>query len=291
MNSRNNKPNFLIVGASKSGTTSLIKYLGQHPDVFIPKKIEEPRFFVKSIIEKIHRVDPLYTGISKSSVLDKKKYFDLFKTQKVYKCYGENSIHYLNHPEIAIKNIKKHIGDIPIIIILRNPIDRLVSNWQFIASDIFPLEKSLDLESQRKKWKYNSFWFYKEQSLYYKKVKQYLDNFERVKIILFEDFISDPGKTMRECTDFLKIDPYLFDTKIVFNKTKENYFLDSKFITAIENPIIYLLFMRIEKYLNLPKKSKKTIIIQKKKIYKLFEEDISKMEKLIGKKLSVWNFN
>ena len=37
-------PNFLVIGAYKSGTTSLHRYLRQHPDVYMPKK-KEPNFF------------------------------------------------------------------------------------------------------------------------------------------------------------------------------------------------------------------------------------------------------
>ena len=38
-------PNFLIVGAAKSGTTSLYRYLQDHPEVFMPE-MKEPDFFV-----------------------------------------------------------------------------------------------------------------------------------------------------------------------------------------------------------------------------------------------------
>ena len=49
-------PNFLIVGAAKSGTSSLHNYLRKHHDVFMPNyihsiKVKEPRFFVKNSIE------------------------------------------------------------------------------------------------------------------------------------------------------------------------------------------------------------------------------------------------
>ena len=43
------KPNFLIVGAAKSGTTALAEYLRQHPDIYIPE-IKEPRYFISEII-------------------------------------------------------------------------------------------------------------------------------------------------------------------------------------------------------------------------------------------------
>ena len=38
------RPNFLIIGAMKSATTSLYTYLKQHPDIFMPS-IKEPMFF------------------------------------------------------------------------------------------------------------------------------------------------------------------------------------------------------------------------------------------------------
>ena len=49
-------PNFLIVGAAKSGTSSLHNFLRKHHDVFMPNyihnvKVKEPRFFVKNSIE------------------------------------------------------------------------------------------------------------------------------------------------------------------------------------------------------------------------------------------------
>ena len=39
-------PNFLVVGAAKAGTTSLYGYLGSHPQVFMPRTVKEPLYFV-----------------------------------------------------------------------------------------------------------------------------------------------------------------------------------------------------------------------------------------------------
>jgi len=76
-----NKPNLLIVGAAKSGTTSLVKYLNQHPDIYFhPNK--ELRFFVRDSINNISKKDPLYKGIHKQSILDKDKYFTILNNRK-----------------------------------------------------------------------------------------------------------------------------------------------------------------------------------------------------------------
>ena len=58
---QNKLPNFLIIGAARSGTSSLHNYLNQHPDIFLPSyredgmKVKEPRFFVKEVVkQRVH---------------------------------------------------------------------------------------------------------------------------------------------------------------------------------------------------------------------------------------------
>ena len=61
---KNKLQNFLIVGAAKSGTSSLHNYLNQHHQVFMPSynkegmKVKEPRFLIKDLVQ--HR---LHNGI------------------------------------------------------------------------------------------------------------------------------------------------------------------------------------------------------------------------------------
>ncbi len=45
-------PNFLILGATKSGTTSLHHYMKQHPDVFLPEEKEIQFFIDDQLYEK-----------------------------------------------------------------------------------------------------------------------------------------------------------------------------------------------------------------------------------------------
>ena len=55
---RDKLPNFLIVGAAKSGTSSLHNYLSQHPDIYMPSydkkgmKVKEPRFLIKDLVQE-----------------------------------------------------------------------------------------------------------------------------------------------------------------------------------------------------------------------------------------------
>jgi len=59
---REKLPNFFIVGAAKSGTTSLYHHLCQHPDIFM-SPAKEPGYFSR---EKVLRINyfPLYPNLS-----------------------------------------------------------------------------------------------------------------------------------------------------------------------------------------------------------------------------------
>ena len=46
MQMKNPTPNFVIIGAQKSGTTSLYEYLRAHPDVFMSSPLKEPGYFL-----------------------------------------------------------------------------------------------------------------------------------------------------------------------------------------------------------------------------------------------------
>ena len=196
------KPNLLIVGAAKSGTTSLHNYLNQHNDVFMcnPK---EPHFLINNEIG-IQRI-PI--GISNKIAYEK-----LFLEGEGLKYRGESSVMYLMYPEIVIPKIKEHLGsEVKIVIMLRNPVERAYSGYQHvkrynIKEDILEFRDAWDVSEQR--------YFsnpdmtpasrYKELGLYYNQVKSYLENFN-THIIIYEDYKLDFQNEMNKVFDFLEI--------------------------------------------------------------------------------------
>jgi hypothetical protein len=288
------RPNFLIVGAAKAGTTSAAKYLNEHPDIFIPEK-KELRFFVRDVIQKINPKDPLLSGIYKQSTFDEKKYFEIFQVQS--KLSGEASVHYLYHFEEAIPQIKKYVGDIPIIIFLRNPVKRAISNIKFLKNTHqSSAEKELSRENEKIKKGFNSFWYYKSLGLYSKQVEAYLNNFSKVKIILFEDFIKSPQQEINKLYDFLEVAPYSLEEFYVHNKAKKKnrifkFFVESGIIdfgkrivgqkgTAI---IRNNFSSKITEEVKLSIKPE-TI----KSLEQYYKEDINCLETITGIDLSIW---
>ena len=87
-------PNFLIVGAAKSGTSSLHNYLNQHPDVFMPTyieglKVKEPRFLISKMVK-----DRLHAGVWTFD-----EYKKLIKEASNYTAGGEATVLYLYYYE------------------------------------------------------------------------------------------------------------------------------------------------------------------------------------------------
>lgn len=286
----NIKPNFLIVGAAKAGTTSFAKYLNQHPDIFIPEN-KELRYFISDTIRKINRKDPQLKEILLSSVLDKQEYYKIFNVTNKYA--GEASVHYLYHYEETTEKVLNEIGDVPIFIILRNPVERAISNWGYTMHEFNSFERSIELEPERKTRNYNSFWFYKGMGEYYAPVKHYMDSFTNVKIILFDDFIDDADLVVADSFKFLGLPEMNFvDTSKIHNI---NYsYLPRKSIQRVLcNCEFTRYFLRVLKTVHLEKlffteKTKNVSTSTKEILLEHYISDINKLESIIDRDLSKW---
>ena len=202
---RNNLPNFLIVGAAKSGTSSLHNYLNQHPEVFMPSynkevmKVKEPRFLIKDLVQ--HR---LHNG-----VWNWEEYKSLFNEVKDEISIGESTVLYLYYYKHAIDNIKKYLGEnVKIIIMLRNPTDRAYSAFQHVSrgfNEQNSFEEALKIEKGRmdKESSLTPMVMYKEMGLYHDMVRAYKENFKNVHIIFYEDFRDDTEGEIKKIFKFL----------------------------------------------------------------------------------------
>ena len=208
----NNKlPNLLIVGAAKSGTTSLHHYLNQHPDVFMSSH-KEPHFLINSEIGN----NRIPNGIS-----DFAKYKMLFNDGQVQKYRGESSVMYLSFPEIVIPNIKFFLGeDVKIIIMLRNPIDRAFSGYQHVKRynkmENYTFKEAIE-KSEKRYFENNNITpasRYLHIGLYYKFVHKFKSKFkDNVHIIIYDDFINKTSYELSCLFDFLGLKKYIIDLK------------------------------------------------------------------------------
>ncbi len=307
-------PNFFIVGAAKSGTTSLYEYLKLHPEVYMaPIKethhfstdIDNTKFrpnYARSLNKDLSKwlEGDLSEGIFHAFVSDWNQYVQLFKNVKGEKAIGEVTNSYL-YSSSAAKNIKAKFPDAKIIMMLRNPADRAFSHYlmdlriDYETEDFMSAVKK-DMARDPKGWGISN--MYIEIGQYYEQVKRFMDVFpkEQLRIYLFDDFVKNPEATMKDIFCFLGVSE---TTSIDFSKKYNPSFIPKNRLVSKLNTQ-----KRVKDWLKsvLPKsvksKFKKTFYTDKdlpklkpderKFLQGIFREDIRKLSQLIGRDLTKW---
>ncbi|HYV91929.1 MAG TPA: sulfotransferase domain-containing protein [Chitinophagales bacterium] len=287
-------PNFLLVGAGKSATRSLYNYMIQHPDVFMPK-LKEPQFFVANEVK----------GRIQKWVEDFDHYKKLFATAHGKKAIGEASVMYLFFYQEAIKNIKKYLGDeVKIMLILRNPVDRAYSAYNFVhvnnPDEKFSFEEALEKEDERWKNRATLFMQYKRMGLYADAVKAYQDNFKQVHIMWYDELRKDPATVLKGVFDFLGITS---DVEIDYTrqwnkggKKWKNPLLRWLFMSDNVFKNTYKVFFRKRKGVrtnefftkNFMEKTEPMNPDTRKMLIEYFRSDILKLQQITGRDLTSW---
>jgi len=299
---KNRLPNFLIVGAAKSGTSSLHQYLLQHPDIFMSTfnkegvSVKEPQFLIKSKVEK-----RLHFGI-----WEWKEYLSIFEGVKDQNVIGEASVFYLYYYKEAIKNIKSRLGnDVKIIILLRNPVDRAFSAFLHVSKSLkesLSFEDALDQEEGRleKDLSLTPMVMYKGMGMYYSMVKAYKKEFKNVHVVIYEDFRDKTNITLDSIFKFLDVIPIeKLDFSLRHNVGgKEWRNINMKNLFQKDNllkSIYFKLFPRIvknkikEKLLYFSINKARTMNNKTKDALKsFFKEDINSLSNLIQRDLTHW---
>ncbi len=285
-------PNFIILGTPKAGTTAIYNYLKQHPQIYMPP-FKEPHFFSFEGEQKPHW-----------SIKTLEDYQALFQDATSEQIIGEASTWYL-YSQTAAGRIRHHIPDVKLIAILRNPIERAYSSWAFRVQcgweSITDFKQALQAEPQRICENYEWDFHYLKTGFYYHQIKRYFDAFpqEQIKIIIYEDFQVDPIKVLESIYKFVGVDKTLISD--ISTKHNVTYLPKNNFINLMMNrrsitkDIVKSIIpkqltqaiahrLRKENKAQLPPLSSAV----KHNYLAFYQEDISELEKLINRDLTVW---
>ena len=290
-------PNFMCIGAAKSGTTSLYDILRQHSDVYIPD-FKEPHFFDVP--------DNYIKGVEWYS----KAYYKRVKNEK---CIGDFTPTYFFDKE-APKRIYSDLGrDVKFIIILRNPVDRAYSQYLHMKRDRFELlsfKEALSYESEmlneaNKKQDYLSKirLSYVQQGLYAQMLSEYFKYFpkENFLILNFEqEFVEQRKESIRNILLFLNIKNEDLDIEMVSNMASKARFIwlkdimnkSSWWISLLKNIIPFVQFRRIirnrvQRANNVKFTFDPLSDTEKKYLYnRYFRDDVLSLETILNKKMN-----
>jgi hypothetical protein len=207
------RPNFFLVGAMKAGTTSMHRYLAQHPDIFMSDR-KEPRYsgFVPDL-----DAGSAADGRWFTRSLD--EYLANFAAADDEQIVGESSHVYL-HSQRAARLIREFAPEARILILLRDPVEMVRSRHQqsvwMTREDITDLAEALAAEADRREGRrlpadapYHAGLQYRQACTMAPQVRRYLETFDRsrVHVVLLEDISAGPLDAYRGVLEFLGVDP------------------------------------------------------------------------------------
>lgn len=289
------KPNLFIMGAPKCGTTSMVEWLSDHPEIYF-SPIKEPHYY--------------NTDHTHNVVTNYNQYLNLFKNaSESHKIIAEASVWYLYSYE-AIRNIILDSSqDNKYIVMLRNPIEMAYSLHEQQVFNLNESQKNFKrawfLQEDRKENKSIAITTRDAKLLLYGEVcklgkqvnrlLQYVDK-KNVKFLILDDIKNDPMKVFDEVLEFLNVSTFVkTDFKAVntakVRKSKKIALLVKLLGRLKKNIGITKGFGILNKsnQLNVTNIKRVSLSDDMKKILQdYFKEDVKLLSKLIDKDLSCW---
>ncbi|QNL20580.1 sulfotransferase [Hyphobacterium sp. CCMP332] len=265
------------IGFQKCGTTSLYRWLRQHPALHFYNGKKDPQFFNREKDWK-NKIDLYHSNFSDNS-----------------KLWSEASDQYSTFPEFrnTAKRLFEYNPDLKFVAVIRHPVDRSLSHYDFNklrggarGED----EEKVILNASK----------YITRSQYYLQLKQFRKYFpkDQIKIVLFDDFKTSPEKVLSSIFQFLDIED--ISNSLNYNQSKSTvgeYHQKFKYKKLIASDGFKWLrkispsgIRKSLKPVFYGKTDKKTTFSNQFKnvLWQLFEEDINSLEKEFDLDLSTW---
>ncbi|MEA1874071.1 MAG: sulfotransferase [Bacteroidota bacterium] len=306
------KVNCFIIGAAKSGSTSLYHYLNQHPEVYF-SPIKETNYFSKEI-----NIDDLSANYKKNNPINLDKYFSadtleelplaivqkkahyekLFQAASDEKIRAEASVSYMYSP-VAANEIFKYNPEAKLIAILRNPIERAFSHYLMalrFGYTSLPFRDAFDADrnAKNKGWGVSELFY--ELGLYHQQLSRFYELFpkENIQIHLFEDFHQDKNTLFQSIFEFLALNPIEINTETVHNPSevpKNPGFNKVIYRSGIAKVAKHIFPKSIKSGLKsqmLSKDKPKINDADRNYLLELYRDEILASQKLINRDLSEW---
>jgi hypothetical protein len=199
-------PSFLVIGAARSGTTTLFYYLLQHPRI-APPVTKEVNFF-----------DNHYgRGLA--------WYRAFFALSVAGRVTGEATPYYLFHPAVP-ERVAATLPDVRLIATLRNPVDRAYSHYRKMrrhGKEQLSFEAALDAEAERLGGEHERLLSdasyrsralerhaYVSRGLYADQLERWLAHFPREQLLVLraEDFFTRPREVYDRTLAFIGLDAF-----------------------------------------------------------------------------------
>lgn len=299
-------PNFLIIGAQKSGSTFFLKCLGEHPDVFMPpgeiRFFEDPEY-LNSTIEQL---EGLFQHVSHQTAL------------------GIKRPGYLSRPECAAR-IHHHIPQAKHIAILRNPVERAVSAYYHLMKCGFIPVKAVEeglgqIVSGEYQKAYPKAAEIIDFGFYYRHLTRYLEYFtpDQMLILPFDAIKANALDAIKQTYRFIGVDDGYVPKRLQVpgrqNPNPGVYSLTRLRVLNLRNPFLYTYNQDKTRRYSKPRRTLVAKIADKLitstdnmvltrlvgnekpeispeltyRLFKIYEDDINHLETFLSQELTGW---
>ena len=213
------KPNLFVIGAAKSGTTSLHHVLGSHPEIYMCEP-KEPAFFVPEL---------------KYLPKEQDWYISLFENCGDVKYAGESSTHYAKRPlfEGVYERIFEFQPEARIIYLMRDPLDRAISHYWHNIHSIRPEfhEERPMLEAISEDP------LYMEYGNYAMQLEPWLERFGRDSIlpVVYEELIADPSAEIERIFNWLGVSPVDAPQSLEHKNARQEHVMKPRGLGVLES--------------------------------------------------------
>ncbi|MGH8773917.1 MAG: sulfotransferase family protein [Jiangellaceae bacterium] len=178
-------PNFVVIGAMRSGSTSLYKYLQDHPQIFMPRK--EIHFFDRKWDRGLDWYRSRFEGYAGEPAV------------------GEATPTYLAEP-VALDRMERVIPEARLVAILRNPVDRAYSHYWM--ERIRERERRSFEEAIAEETEGQDETDYLARGRYQPQLEEVCERFPRSRVLvaLLDDLRDEPAATYAQVCRFLGVD-------------------------------------------------------------------------------------
>ena len=283
-------PNFLIVGAAKSGTTSLAAWLAEHPDVFVAPGKELHFFSVESNWAR---------GVG--------WYAEQFAASAGEPAIGEATPMYL-FADRAAERMADVVPGARLVVCLREPASRALSHWRHWyhrrAVERRPFAEAVDEElAQLASRPPEALSAYDPDGGYYVEMGRYLPQLERlcryfprerVHVLLLEDLHDAPRETFAQVCRFLGVDDAVVPDSV---GTTENLAFEFRPLALwrllvrhherLPAPVAKFLALRVLR--RRPRRQPPMDPALRRRLQGFYADDNARLAAWLGRDLSAWN--
>ena len=213
-NTKEKLPNLVIAGVVKGGTTSVYSYLSLHPEICC-STVKETCYF---LVDRYGQWDSRYQNSSNPQ----QQYYQYFAHCQGQKYILEATPGYFEGGQRVAEEIQKQLGDIKILIILRDPVDRFLSFFKYKKS-MMEVERSISIRDyiqqcielpmeEKVKPENDTYWGI-EGGFYANYLPDWFETFDQnVMVLFFDDLKSNPKLLTSDLCRWLEIEPTFYDT-------------------------------------------------------------------------------